>query len=229
MSPAPPPAGTGTGKGERKRAELLDSAEELLIASGYAEFSMRSVAAAAGVRLGHLQYYFPARSDLVAAVLERVLGRSLDRLEPLLATAPVEGPAAEPPAGGAPVRAGAVGAPAGASADLVRALLADQDDPALVRLFAEVWALAALDEAVAEAVRGFYRKYGELVATHIACSVPGLDAAACRARAAVFMMLVEGASLFRAGIAAHRTPEADGRLLATALELLTRPEPPPGA
>ena len=32
---------------------------------GYAQFSMRNVAAEAGMRLGNVQYYFPTRSDLV--------------------------------------------------------------------------------------------------------------------------------------------------------------------
>ncbi|MEO3976599.1 TetR/AcrR family transcriptional regulator [Streptomyces sp. CAU 1734] len=212
MSAADGPAGrrpaAGTGKGERKRAELLDAAEGVLLTSGHAELSMRAVATAAGVRLGHLQYYFPARSDLVSAVLARILDNSLERLSPLLgATAP-------DPAG------------------IVRALLADQDDPQLVRLFTEVWALAAVDDTVAPAVRGFYGDYLDRLTGHLRLHCPELSAPAARARAAVFVMLIEGAALFRSGVAAHRTPETDAELIGTAVRLLTAPadgpRQPPG-
>ncbi|MFH8378994.1 TetR/AcrR family transcriptional regulator [Streptomyces cyaneofuscatus] len=192
---------TNTGKGARRRNELLDAAERVLLASGYAELSMRAVAAEARVRLGHLQYYFPARSDLVAAVLDRTLGRSLDRLGPLLATSPhAAGP--DP-------------------ASLVRGLLADQDDPALVRLFTELWALAAVDTAVSDIVRAFYRGYGDQVVAHLRCRHPALPEAECRARAEVFVMLIEGAALFRSGVAAHRAPQTDDLLVSTAVALLT--------
>ncbi|MFJ7417057.1 TetR/AcrR family transcriptional regulator [Streptomyces uncialis] len=200
--PARPPAGpAGTGKGERKRGELLDAAETVLLASGYPELSMRAVATAAGVRLGHLQYYFPTRPDLVAALLDRVLRRSLVRLDPLLAAAPETLDAT----------------------GLVRALLADQDDPALVRLFTELWALAALDETVATAVRAFYHDYRERLTEHIRRHRPTLPDADRRARAEVFIMLIEGASLFRSGTTSRRSPESDARLLATAVALLTAP------
>ncbi|MFF4952717.1 TetR family transcriptional regulator [Streptomyces chattanoogensis] len=191
---------TGTPKGARKRAHLLNAAEELLLTGGHAALSMRAVATAADVRLGHLQYYFPTRADLVAAVLDRALARSLERLRPLLSPGD---PAAAPD----PYR-------------LVRTLLAEQDDPRLVRLFTELWALAALDEAVAAAVRAFYRDYQDQVAAFLHEQQPTLSAAARRARAGVFTMLIEGAALFRSGIADHRSEETDAELVATAVALL---------
>lgn len=42
----------------------------------------------------------------------------------------------------------------------------------------------------------------------------------CQARARVFTVLIEGASLFRSGIAAHRTDEADAELINSATALL---------
>ncbi|MED7952733.1 TetR/AcrR family transcriptional regulator [Kitasatospora sp. NPDC058406] len=196
-----PPPGTAAGgrgrKGAQRRTELLDAAEEVLVTGGGAELSMRAVATAAGVRLGHLQYYFPTHADLVAAVLERVLGRSAERLAPLLAP-------------GTDDRAG----------ELVTALLAEQEDARLVRLFAEVWALAARDTAVAGAVRRFYDEYREQVAAFLARTRPELPEQVRRARAAVFVMLVEGAALFRSGVAGDREPASDGELLRAALALL---------
>lgn len=204
-----------SGKGEQRRAQLLDAAEELLVTAGGAELSMRAVAAAAGVRLGHLQYYFPTHAALVAAVLERVLDRSAQRLAPLLA------PAGPPGAPGAGEAAGARGpATDSTTEELVRALLAEQEDTRLVRLFAELWALAARDEAVSGAVRAFYAEYRAKVAAFLADRRPDLPEAAVRGRAQVFLMLVEGASLFRSGLAGEREPAADEELLRTARALL---------
>ncbi|GAA1408515.1 hypothetical protein GCM10009639_58320 [Kitasatospora putterlickiae] len=209
-------------KGAERRETLLDAAEGLLVAEGGPELTMRAVAAAAGVRLGHLQYYFPTHADLVAAVLERVLRRSAERLAPLLAPG-AEGPGPEDPGPRAP---GTEGPGAGAldaedpAAALVAALLAEQEDVRLVRLFAEVWALAARDAGVAGAVRGFYDDYRDQVAAFLAQRRPGLPEDERRARAGVFVMLIEGASLFRSGVAAERAPATDAVLLRTALDLL---------
>ncbi|KZM73199.1 TetR/AcrR family transcriptional regulator [Nocardia terpenica] len=193
-SPARPPA---TGKGARRRAELLDVAERILVDAGHGELTMRAVATAAGVRLGHLQYYFPNRADLVAAVLHRALGQSMHRLGPLLESA-----AAQP-------------APA-----LIRTLLTEQDDPRMVRIYTELWALAGRDETVATAVRDFYRTYQAHVAGVIAARNPGLSERECRVRARVFAVVIEGAALFRSGIADAADAETDAALIETAAALL---------
>ncbi|AEW98549.1 TetR/AcrR family transcriptional regulator [Streptantibioticus cattleyicolor] len=197
---APEQRPAATGKGARRRAELLDAAERILHESGYPELTMRAVAALARTRLGHLQYYFPTRSALVAAVLRRTLDRSLDRLTPLL-------------------DGGAAGTPPDPEG-VVRRLLTEHDDPRLVRVYAELWALAGRDETVAEVVRAFYRDYRDQVAAFVRARDPGLPEATCQARAEVFTMLLEGASLFRSGITAHRAERTDAQLTAVAAALL---------
>ncbi|MFF2660584.1 TetR family transcriptional regulator [Kitasatospora sp. NPDC058032] len=186
----------------------MDAAEGVLVAEGGAELTMRAVAAAAGVRLGHLQYYFPTHADLVAAVLERVLRRSAERLAPLLA------PDTDTEADTDPIDT------TDTTAAVVAALLAEQEDRRLVRLFTEVWALAARDAAVAGAVRRFYDGYREQVAAFLGRRRPGLSEAERQARAGVFVMLIEGASLFRSGLAGERAPRTDATLVRTALDLL---------
>jgi AcrR family transcriptional regulator len=184
-----------SGKGAQRREQLLDTAEELLVAPGGSELSMRAVAAAAGVRLGHLQHYFPSHSDLITAVLERVLGHSVERIAPLLD-------------------------PAAAEDDLLHALLGEQEDVRLMRLFAELWALAARDPSVASAVRSFYDRYRELVAAYLAERHPALTEEERHSRARVFVMLMEGASLFRSGLAGTADPVGDAELRRTARALL---------
>ncbi len=219
-------AGTGGAtptrgrKGVERREALLDAAEEVLVAEGGPEWTMRAVAAAAGVRLGHLQYYFPTHADLVAAVLERVLRRSAERLAPLLAAE------ADTPADGTDAADGAVREPRdgepsdGPAARIVAGLLHEQEDARLMRLFVEVWALAARDATVAAAVRGFYGDYREQVAAFLARRRPELPEEVRRARAGVFVMLIEGASMFRSGVAGEREPATDEALVRTALALL---------
>ncbi|MET9609573.1 TetR family transcriptional regulator [Streptomyces sp. NPDC006512] len=193
-----------TPKGRERRTALLDAAERVLTSSGGAELTLRAVAEEAGVRLGHLQYYFPARSALLSALLDRVLASSLERVTGL-------------------ALASADGAGHGA---LLDGVLSDHDDPRLVRLFTQVWALAAHDEEAAAAVRAFYGQYAAHVAAFVREHAPDLSAAEAHDRAEVFVMLMEGSSLFRSGITGRRTAGADARLRETALALLlgaTRP------
>ncbi|MET8701261.1 TetR family transcriptional regulator [Kitasatospora sp. NPDC004723] len=202
-----------------RREALLDAAERVLVAEGGAELTMRAVAAAAGVRLGHLQYYFPTHADLVAAVLERVLRRSAERLAPLLAP-DTDSEADTDPIDTADTDPIDTADTADTAAAVVAALLAEQEDRRLVRLFTEVWALAARDAAVAGAVRRFYDGYRERVAAFLGRRRPGLSEAERQARAGVFVMLIEGASLFRSGLAGERAPRTDATLVRTALDLL---------
>ncbi|MEV5204307.1 TetR family transcriptional regulator [Streptomyces sp. NPDC053720] len=203
MSKRPPeqekPTAT-TAKGAQRRAAILDAAEQILFESGYGELTMRAVAATAQTRLGHVQYYFPSRTELIAAVLRRTLDRSLDRLAPLFTNATAHTP---PDAEG-----------------LVRQLLAEHDDPRLVRVYAELWALAGRDEPIATVLRTFYGDYQDHVAGFLRARIPALPDTVCQARARVFTVLIEGAALFRSGIAAQRTEAADAELIKTATALL---------
>ncbi|MEH0639593.1 TetR/AcrR family transcriptional regulator [Streptomyces bottropensis] len=192
-SPAAP-----TPKGHQRRTALLDAAERILVSSGSAELTMRAVATEAGVRLGHLQYYFPARSDLLAALLDRVLVASLGRVSGLTDTDD----------GGIDVTS------------VLDSVLSDHDDVRLVRLFTEVWSMAAHDESAAAAVRSFYAQYMDRVAEFIRNQSPGLPDGAVQSRAEVFVMLMEGSALFRSGVIGSRSPKTDSRLRGVLLGLL---------
>ncbi|AXE24102.1 TetR/AcrR family transcriptional regulator [Streptomyces globosus] len=187
-----------TPKGRQRRTALLDAAERILASSGGSELTLRAVADEAGVRLGHLQYYFASRSALLSALLDRVLTSSLERVALL------------------------TGRPDGNSVDaLLDGVLSDHDDPALVRLFTEVWAMAAHDPEAAAAVRAFYDQYATHVAGFLRDHAPMLSADAARRRAEVFVMLMEGASLFRSGVAGRRSAGTDAHLRHVLLAFLT--------
>lgn len=73
---------------EQRGRELVALARSVLVDEGLDEFVLRDIAARAGMSVGNLQYYFPTRDDLLAAVVRaeldrdlNVLGRILDRAE----------------------------------------------------------------------------------------------------------------------------------------------------
>ncbi|MFE0188644.1 TetR/AcrR family transcriptional regulator [Streptomyces sp. NPDC059008] len=208
----PGAAGKGstlTRQGSIRRTSLLDAAEAVLVAKG-SDASLRAIAGEAGVRVGHLQHYFPTRADLIKAVLERALERSLERLAETtgLRTVRDDPSALESPAG-----------PADPD-EVVAVVLAEQEDPQLVRLYVEVWALAARDEEIAAVVREFYRKYVAHVEAFVQQGRPDWSGELCRARAETFVALVEGAALMRSGIAGSRSAAMDAQLAFFAVQLL---------
>ncbi len=72
-----------TAKGRERESEILEAARQLFVAEGYAGFSMRGIAARAGVTLGTVQHYYPSQDLLLAAVLDRMLAaiqRGADRV-----------------------------------------------------------------------------------------------------------------------------------------------------
>lgn len=68
-----PPREGGYTKGHQTREQILEAALHLLVEEGYRAMTMRRVAAECGMKLGNLTYHFPAREDLVQALLEAVI------------------------------------------------------------------------------------------------------------------------------------------------------------
>ena len=71
------------GSGSRrtdKRQAILDGTERLMLSDGYGAITYRSVATAAGVTAGLVQYYFPSLEELFIAVLRESTDRLVERL-----------------------------------------------------------------------------------------------------------------------------------------------------
>jgi AcrR family transcriptional regulator len=70
-----------TASQERSRATvdaLLAATARVLVRDGYDHASTNKIAAAAGVSVGSLYQYFPSKEALVAAVIDRHIGRMMD-------------------------------------------------------------------------------------------------------------------------------------------------------
>jgi AcrR family transcriptional regulator len=176
---AVPPA---SGKGRKRYEEILDTAISLLIEEGYGAFSMRKIADRMGIRVSLVQYYFPSRGELLRALFERSLQRSIDRFA---ATAD-----------GRTLKA------------MTTFVLNHQLAPEESRLFWELWALSAHDEAAAEAKERFYRGYRHEIGKVIAPLRPDLPEDEIARRATIITVLLEGASVLRAD-GSHTKPELD--------------------
>jgi len=64
-------------KGEQRQREILAVARPFLLREGYAGFSLRNVAKQAGISLGNLQYYFPAKDDLLIDIVQAEIDANL--------------------------------------------------------------------------------------------------------------------------------------------------------
>lgn len=192
-------------KGELRRVALLEAAERVLATSGNANASMRHFAAAANVRLGHLQHYFPTRADLMHAVLERALQRSLDQLREV---------------SGVDIVGGDAQMSRSETEQVVAALLHQYSDPATVRLYVEIWAMAASDEEVAAVLRGFYADYAGHVEHIVRRAQPQLAPKTRQAAANSIVAVLEGAAIVRSGFAGLRSDGTDEEILATIQRLL---------
>jgi TetR/AcrR family transcriptional regulator, transcriptional repressor for nem operon len=70
--------GRGSGLGKRKR--LTDAACRVFYANGVERTTLADVAAAAGVPLGNVYYYFKTKHDLIGAVVEAHLSEAREML-----------------------------------------------------------------------------------------------------------------------------------------------------
>lgn len=168
-----------SAKGQERLAAVLDAATDLLVEEGYAQLSLRKIAARADMRLGNLQYYYRTKQDVIRALLERYLDRAVAAFEQRIATAGVD-PRAQLLAG---------------TETLVEGLESD----ASCRLFWELWALAARDRSVARATRAFYERYVAEVARVLRAVAPALRPAVAERRATLAVALLEGLSVLRLG------------------------------
>lgn len=89
--------GEGTGAGtftqHKRRDQLVDCTIDAIVDVGFARTSVAEVARRAGVSKGVVTYHFPAKDDLIHAVIADVIGSMTEFLEPrIMATDPAHHP-----------------------------------------------------------------------------------------------------------------------------------------
>jgi AcrR family transcriptional regulator len=167
-----------TKPGWRARGEggvtrrILDSAEDVLRLHGYAGFTTRRVAAAAGIAPGNLSYHYPSKLELLRAVIERLVTRYAERMQAFLQQAQL-----------APVEA------------LVRWLLDDATTEEAVWLFRELWAMALRDEVVRNAIDDLYDELMDRMATALEIAFPAADPKEIRDLVQFIALVSEGSTV----------------------------------
>lgn len=182
-------------KAQQTAKNILDSAEAVLIDEGYHNFSMRQVAARAGITLGNLQYHFPSKERLIAAMLDHCIGRYLEMF--------------------AAIRADAGDDPINQFRALIAGIMKDLNSRQTTLFFPELWSLANHDARATELMDNMYDQYRQVLMEVISAINPALSGDEI-SRLALFMSAsMEGHTMF----VGHQKPWA--RDIPALIELAT--------
>lgn len=179
--------GTATrSAGKATSRKVLAAARSLLMRDGYAQFSMRNVAKAAGLHLANLQYYFPTRSDLVHALLASTRDLYVEAYERLL-----EGVTDDP------VRRFQV---------VLKYQLEDIFVTETRQFFVQLWALLSTEESAGELLGELYSYDIEALGEIIQAMDPSLSAAVVKQRATLLASTIEGLMIVRGQLGRQDAP-----------------------
>jgi AcrR family transcriptional regulator len=190
-------ARTSTPRGGATRARIVRAARKLIVRDGPAGLTLRAVAAEAGIALSNLQFHFAGQDYLLRAVLDAELEAGEVFVARALAT-----------------HAGA------ADRDTIDvaidAMLALQHQRGAARLYFSLWAVATTSRSLRAALHAFYAGW---IARLTACGPS--DA---QPRVWLLVALIEGASLFRCGVAGS-TDAAQEKMLRAQLRAIVTGSP----
>jgi AcrR family transcriptional regulator len=151
---------------------ILSSARQVLIEHGYASFTTRRVAEAAGISPGNLSYHFPSKNELIQALISNMLDQYLCNFENEIKKSD---------------QSLTIGLD-----KLVEWLMVDAISEATVRTFRELWAMALHDESIRKMVDDFYDITMERATILIAQNQPTLDIEKLRESVHLLAMIAEG-------------------------------------
>jgi AcrR family transcriptional regulator len=157
---------------DRTRVEILWAAERVLATAGYAAFTVRAVAAAAGITPGNLAYHYKTKRELIRAVITSMIAEYSKKIDESLKT-----PSSESP---------------DAFAKLIAWLIHDSTTPVTSRLFRELWAMALHDPFIKDAVESLYARCAMRIVNVLHQSHPDLGAIEAKEIAYLLLMICEG-------------------------------------
>lgn len=165
---------TGYRRGDQTRSSLLAAAHRVLITAGYANFSMRRVAAEAGVSVGNLQYYFSTKDALTAALLDSVIEDYLLDFDAMRSS----------------------GTPKEQFERIIRAVFEDLRNPDTTRFFPELWSLSNHEPQLTAKVDGMYARYRAVLAELVTEINPHVGDEKAAQLAVFFSSSIEGHTMF---------------------------------
>jgi AcrR family transcriptional regulator len=160
-------------KGRERVETILDAARHIIVLDGYGNFTMRKVAAKAGVSLGNLQYYFSDKGALLRELL-KYLNQRYDHDYATIAMS---------------------GDPVEQLFSFIDYVLADGRKPLVRGLYWQFWALSSNDDYIFKCMERTYVHYRKALAAVIKAVNPSLDSRELRLRSTVIQSMIEGSQL----------------------------------
>lgn len=152
-----------------RKKQLIETALEIIETEGYAALSMRSLAKRCDIKLASLQYHYPSRKQLLAALADSILldyQQQWSQLNEDITEASLE--------------------------DLLVFIFEDMGDISHMRLFPQLWAMALVEPLMRQAVDKIYQGYLALLVEKLKCS--GSDQP--KTDGLLLMAQLEGLALF---------------------------------
>ncbi len=170
------PRGGIYSKGQSRVSSIITAAENILIEEGYHNFSLRKVAAAAGIKLGNLQYYFPTKDELVKTMLNQVIEVYLENFEML--------------------RASAGENPKEQFRIILKHIINDLNSKKTTVFFPEIWSLSNHEEHVTQYMDAMYGRYRAILEEIITLINPSLSTDQVKRVALFISASMEGHTIF---------------------------------
>jgi len=178
--------GTATNpKGRVRLIGILEAARQVFMEAGYAKFTMRKVAARAGISVGNLNYYYRSKDDLMRDMLDYVISRYVEEFDNRRKQA-------------------------GASAEkqleaIAEFIVEDLNRASTTVFFPELWALANHDAYAADLMEELYVKGRKPFNDLIPLINPKIPESERREMAVFMSAAIEGLTMF----IGHEKPWAD--------------------
>jgi AcrR family transcriptional regulator len=166
----------GYARGREGHEVILYAALQLLIEEGYRAMSMRRVAAASGMKLGNLNYYFATKEDLFRALVEGVISSYEHEFEAIVHEEGLS--------------------PEDRLAAVCVLILEDIGTKKTTRFFPELWALSNYDAFVADRMHELYTRARVILNTIIAEVNPALPEEERETLALFMSASMEGLTVF---------------------------------
>jgi len=141
----------------------------VLVNGGYSDLTLRRVAAAAGMPLRHLQYYFPTKNDLLRSLCEDICGDYIAKCDALSSRKHAT--------------------PRARFQTCIDFLIDDNRDPVSNTIFFELWALACHDDYANRMLDRLYLHYRGYISRLIANLRPRLTRSEVESRAVQIVAL----------------------------------------
>lgn len=173
-------------KGQDREHAVLHAARRVLVQSGYTQFSLRNVAAEAGMHLSNLQYYFPTRNALIQRMLAFVEEHYERKYAERFTTLPAD--------------------PMPRFVAMVEYLIDDIHSPQTRRFFIQLWALLESTDRRAQLLNSLYSGHIASVARYINDINPGLSLRIRQQRATMIVAMIDGMMLMLDDADLHTRP-----------------------